>query len=111
MDEIEYVGNRGVLPEGYTIMVSNGFKLPPKPRFKIWKEYGHWHIKIKIPGYPKWLDKLLKPLCRHGWHRWLPTIGFRQYSYGPETVTTWTAERKENFICARCKKNKTVKVK
>lgn len=89
------------------------FTEPPEPFFKMWKEYGYWHLKIRIPKYPRLLDRLLRPLCKHGWHRWVGTYGFAQYQYAeyPSTEKGTTRVKQQNFKCARCKKTKTVDVK
>lgn len=109
-DKIEYVGNRSELPPGFAMIIPKGLYVPPKePWFKVWNEYNYWHLKIKMPGYPKWLDKLLKPLCKYGLHRWVGTFGFCQYSWSADTRPgSFEVKREHNFRCARCKKNKSI---
>ena len=112
MENIEYLGNRSNLPEGFGMIIPQGPYRPPKePFFKLWREFGYWHFKIRIPRYPKWLDRLLKPLCKHGLHRWIGTFGFKQYSYKWGDATSWEIKNEHNFQCARCKKTKSVPVK
>jgi hypothetical protein len=117
MDEIQYVGNRKDLPEGFAMIIPKGPYVPPKePWFKAYREYGYWHMRFKIPPYPKWLDRALKPLCKYGWHRWIGTFGFMQYSYPawppyPDKKTTSREVKQEHhFRCARCGKNKSVPI-
>lgn len=108
MDDVKYVGSRKNLPEGFAMIIPQGpFRPPKKPWFKVWKEYDYWHMKVRMPGYPKWLDKMLRPLCRYGLHRWVGTFSIIQYSYGPPKTTNWEVKREQNFSCSRCKKTKT----
>jgi len=97
----------GNMYKNFAIMIPQGPYVPPKePFFKIWKEYSYWHLKIKMPRYPKCLDRAFKPLCKYGWHRWVGTYGFAQYWYGDIDGIGERMIKEHNFRCARCKQNK-----
>ena len=88
------------------------FKKPPF--FKAWNQFGYWHFKIRKPRYPKLLDKILRPLCRVGLHRWKATYGHISYSiwqYNTPDAKVSDEKREQNYQCARCKKTKVIPIK
>lgn len=67
-----------------------------------------WPFRLK-----KWLlnlsDILLHPLCYVHAHRWIATYGFRSFTFGGGESSQETEE--QHYVCGRCKKKKTIKVK
>ena len=76
---------------------------------KRWLDYNHWRKRLSrfIRRVDKTIDKALRPLCYLNLHRWKGTYRSASYSYG-----TGSGERseEEHYQCARCRKNKTVKI-
>lgn len=106
-DDIEYIS----YPKNFGMMIPKEAYKPPKRSFiKIGKEYGYWSIKIRIPRYPKLLDKLLRPLCKLDWHRWTGGYGFKSYKIAEENGHTrqWELNNETHTKCARCGKTKII---
>lgn len=55
----------------------------------------------------KCADRIFRPFCFLGWHRWKATFRSESFSYGSPG-----GERhaEENYQCARCPKRKTIKL-
>lgn len=125
----------GDFMKNFAIMIPMGpFKEPVKQKISRWKKLlcfilGHrWGLSglsYSGPGHPrkckrcdkqkwfkklpnyKWVDRLLRPLCFIGFHRWKATYGYSSYCYGHNCSSSpMTSE--QNYSCARCKAKKTV---
>lgn len=55
----------------------------------------------------KYADFVLRPLCFLGWHRWKGTYKFSSFTIGG---TKEEKHEEDNYQCARCNKNKTIKL-
>lgn len=111
IDNITNAGTKVHLPENFAMMIpKEALKFKKPPFFKAWSQFGYWHFKIRKPRYPKLLDKILRPLCRFGLHRWKGTYGYISYSiwqYDTPDAKVSDEKQEDNFQCARCKKTKT----
>jgi Prophage protein (DUF1660) len=56
----------------------------------------------KLPDY-RWIDRLLRPLCYVGLHRWKGYFGFSTYSIGGNDSPPYS---EQIYKCPRCKKFK-----
>lgn len=81
----------------FGLMIPSPFEPPPRRRYIT--------IKIPVPAYPKWLDKLLKPLCKYGIHHYRCLYTFYQYG------NTSSPFGEDVYRCSRCKKTKCKPVK
>lgn len=107
-ENIEYIDYR----KNFAMMIpKEALKFKRPPLIKITSEWGYWKISIKKPSYPELLDRLLRPLCKLGGHRWKATYGytgFKIWQYDSPDSNISDVKKEENYQCARCKKTKTV---
>jgi len=97
--------------KNFAIMIPQQAFKPVKPR----KFKPHDPDGIGLPRYrfPKWLDKLLKPFCQIGLHRWVGTYAFTSFTiadYGKPGSKSTNPVTEQHYACARCKKHKTKKL-
>lgn len=113
-EEINYRGSRKELPEGFRnfgmIIPQEVVKERKQPFIRIYKKFGYWYIKIRALRYPRLLDKILRPLCKYDWHRWIGLYGSSSYTISPDPqyIHQDIAVRQIIYQCARCKKTKSV---
>lgn len=72
---------------------------------RLCKRCGKFKWFDKLPNY-KWIDRMLRPLCYIGLHRWKPTYEYSSYSFGPGAESK-PLTREQHYSCTRCRKNKT----
>lgn len=66
-------------------------------------------IRVRVL-YPNWMNWLLRPLCRIGWHRWKPTHKFLAYepvdTFDADFTGKFKATIQQWYKCTRCKEKK-----
>ncbi len=77
---------------------------------KRWLRYNHWRKRAGrlVDRIKRIVDFLLHPLCYVNSHRWIGTYGFTTYEF--EEGASKERHEEKNYVCARCRKTKTVKI-
>ena len=70
-----------------------------------WLSKPNWR-RVAIGAAQKAIDKLLRPLCYVGLHRWIVSFAYRFYCYGPNCDNTKSTPVSYSCTCIRCKKTK-----
>lgn len=97
----------------HKVMVTTTQKTLPEECLRChkerWLNYNHWRKRLSrfILRAKKQVDKILRPLCFFGWHRWKGTFRYSSWSYGSSSREK---NEEDHYKCVRCAENKIVKI-